>query len=97
MAGFVNAPYAEYNESLGITSVRERIYRGFCRDESVVQFVRNDFIQRTTSVFEVLGRYESNFEAKEFDKMKKYIQEFFDILNNDKSFQNKILKACRAD
>ena len=96
MAGFVNAPYATYSETLDIKSVRDRVYRGYCRDENVVQFVRKDFIQVMPSVFEALNRYESNFDANEFTNMKKYIQEFFDILINDKSFQKKILEACRT-
>jgi hypothetical protein len=97
MAGFVNAPYAEYNPNLQINSVRERLYRGYCRDENVVQFVRKGFIEIRPSVFEIFNRYESNFDAKEFTKMKKYIQDFFDILNDDKLFRNKILAACRTE
>lgn len=96
MSGFVNAPYATYSETLDIKSVRERIYRGYCRNENVVQFVRKNFIQVMPSVFEALNRYESNFNANEFTNMKKYIQEFFDILINDKSFQKNILEACRT-
>ncbi|HZI23933.1 MAG TPA: hypothetical protein VFD46_02590 [Chryseolinea sp.] len=97
MAGFVNASYAQTNEALNIKSVRERVYRGYCRDENVAQFVRRDFIQSMPSVFDALRRYEQNFDPNEFAKMKKFIQEFFDILNNDKLYQHRILKACRAD
>ena len=63
----------------------------------MAQFVRRDFIETMPSVFEVLNRYEPNFDAKEFTKMKKYIQEFFDILNDDKLFRNKILAGCRTE
>jgi hypothetical protein len=96
MAGFVNASYAQPNPTLPIGSVRERLYRGYCRDENVAEFVRKDFIETMPSVFEALNRYESNFNAKEFDKMKKYIQEFFDILSDDKLFRNKTLANCRT-
>lgn len=97
MAGFVNAPYAEYNPAFQIKNVRERLYRGYCRDENVAQFVRKGFVEATPAVFEVFNRYETNFDAKEFTKMKKYIQDFFDILNDDKLFRNKILAACRTE
>jgi hypothetical protein len=97
MAGFVNASYAQYNPTLPITSVRERLYRGYCRDENVVQFVRKDFIESMPSVFEALDLFESNFDAKEFTKMKKYIQEFFDVLNDDKLFRIRILTRCRTE
>jgi len=95
MSGFVNAPYATYNETLDINSVRDRVYRGYCRDKKVVEFVRRDFIQTMPSVFEALNRYESNFNPNEFPKMEKYIQDFFDILINDNAFQYRILSACR--
>ena len=49
------------------------------------------------SVFDALNRYESDFDPKEFTKMKKYIQEFFDVLNDDKLFRNKILASCRTE
>ena len=87
----------QHNPTLPIGSVRERLYRGYCRDENVAQFVRKDFIETMPSVFEALNRYESNFDPKEFTKMKKYIQEFFDVLNDDKLFRNKILASCRTE
>ena len=96
MAGFVNASYAQPNPTLAIGSVRERLYRGYCRDENVAQFVRTNFIETMPSVFEALNRFESNFDPKEFTKMKKYIQEFFDVLNDDKLFRSKILASCRT-
>ena len=87
----------EHNPALQIKSVRERLYRGYCREENVAQFVRKNFFEATPAVFEVLNRYEGNFDAKEFTKMKKYIQDFFDILNDDKLFRNKILAGCRTE
>jgi hypothetical protein len=97
MAGFVNASYAQHNPKLPIASVRERLYRGYCRDENVAQFVRKDFIETMPSVFEALNRYERDFDPKEFNKMRKYIQEFFDVLNDDKLFRSKILATCRTE
>ena len=97
MAGFVNASYAQHNPDLPITNVRERLYRGYCRDENVAQFVRKNFIETTPLVFEALNRFEHSFDPKEFTKMKKYIQEFFDVLNDDKLFRNKILASCRTE
>lgn len=96
MAGFVNAPYATYSETLDIKSVRDRVYRGYCRDEGTTQFVRKDFIGKRSCVLEILDRYGSNFSTKELTEMKKYIQEFFDILVDDNSFQHQILKNCRT-
>ena len=67
----------QYNPDLHIKSVRERLYRGYCRDENVAQFVRKDFIETMPSVFEVLNRYESNFDAKEFHEDEKIHSRIF--------------------
>jgi len=96
MAGFVNAPYATFRETLDITSVRERVYRGFCRNENVLQFVRGEYIKNKPNVMNVLDRYKDFQSDKEFEGMKKYILGFFDILESDGRFQTEIVKACRT-
>jgi hypothetical protein len=97
MAGFVDAPYSTYSETLGISSVRERVFRGYCRSEDVTRFVRAEYIKAKPDIMGVFDRYESYFNPKEFAGMKKYILEFFDILENEKTFSDKVLKACRTN
>ena len=43
LSGLVNASYSVANETLGITSVTQRVYRGFKRDESLMQKIRQQF------------------------------------------------------
>ena len=95
MSGFVNPPYAEVNADLGISNVQERLYRGFCRNEAVVQAVRKEFLDREATIMGVVGQYEKDFSPREFTDMKKYIKEFYDIFKDDKQFKNYILDACR--
>lgn len=97
MAGLVNAPYATINESLNIKSVKERLYRGYCRDESVTEYVRNKYIQHESEIIKVLGDHQSYFSEDEYPIMKKYIEEFFNILQDDKKFRNAILQKCRLN
>ena len=96
MSGFVNAPYATFYESLGITSVRDRVYRGFCRSEKVTAFVRMEYINLEPKINEVINRYESYFDPKEFAGIKKYMNEFFTIIKNDGFYRDKILRQCRT-
>ena len=49
MTGWVNPSYATVNQSLGIKSVRERVYRGFKREEQYFDQVREDFIAKKTT------------------------------------------------
>ena len=43
MTGWVNPSYATVNTTLGISSVQDRIYRGFKRDQKYFDEVRNSF------------------------------------------------------
>jgi hypothetical protein len=47
------------------------LYRGYCRDENVAQFVRKNFIETTPLVFEALNRFEHSFDPKEFHQNEK--------------------------
>lgn len=96
MAGLVNAPYATINESLDIKSVKERLYRGYCRDESIMEYVRAKYIRLEPEIMNVLSDHQSYFSEDEYPGMRKYIEEFFIILKDDKKFKNSILQKCRA-
>lgn len=95
MSGFVNPPYAEVSPDLGITSVRDRLYRGFCRKEPVVQEVRRQFIAAEPKIMAAVAPYEKDFSPREFTDMKKYLGEFFSILKDDSKFKTYVLEGCR--
>ena len=96
MAGFVDAPYAVVNESLSIASVRERLFRGFCRSEDSFQSVRSELIANEDAIKGALMRYQNNIDAREFSGMVKYIDDFFDTMKNDKKFKTEIVDKCRT-
>ena len=95
MSGFVNPPYAEVNADLGITNVRERIYRGFCRKESTTQMVRKQFLDSQAAIVGVLDKYEKEFTPSEFNDTKKFLLGFFDMLKDNGSYQRMIGEGCR--
>lgn len=96
MSGFVNAPYSETPEFLPITSVRTRLYRGFCRDEALFEFVRAHYLEKETEVWASFESSSKEINPREIMEMKKYITEFYDILKNDKRFREEIFSACRT-
>jgi hypothetical protein len=96
MAGFVNAPYAQGSAELGTTESRTRVYRGFCRPEPLVQHVRQQYIALEPKMNEIIGLYQSYFDPKEFTSIKKYSDEFFVTLKDDKKFKENILQKCRT-
>lgn len=96
MAGLVNAPYAQVSELTGAESVRDRVYRGFCRTEGLFQHVRAEFIAKEANIMNALNAKEVDMNPKELEGARKYLGEFFNILKNDKSFKENILSKCRT-
>lgn len=96
MAGLVNAPYAQVNEKLEIDNVRERLYRGFCRNEGLLQYVRAEYLEREPQIWEALKHIENDINKNELQGLRKFIEEFFSILKNDRKFKDNILYKCRT-
>ncbi len=100
MSGFVNPSYAVFSNDineLGITSVRERLYRGFKRKKAVIQQVRQEFLDNKTKLIDIIDSFEPNFEdPKQFLDAKNYILEFFKIIENDIQFQKQITNKLRT-
>jgi hypothetical protein len=96
MSGVVNASYATYDEKLGIKSVRERYYKGYCRDEKVAQAVREDYINREQSIIAVIAAFDKVVEPKEIEGLKKYLNEFFATIKNDRAYSERLIGKCRS-
>lgn len=96
MAGFVDAPYAEVNESLGIASVKERLFRGFCRPEPLMQAIREEFIANEKAILGAIETNKALFDPKELAGMNKYMADFFNTLKDNGKFKANVLNVCRT-
>ncbi|MBT8274419.1 MAG: hypothetical protein KJO77_11480 [Bacteroidia bacterium] len=102
MSGFVNCSYAVVSQikdqKLPLSSVRDRMYRGFKRNPAVFQQVRQEFLDAKVQIFAALDECESLFDdPREFEVARDYIASFYDILVNDKKFKNNILDMARSN
>jgi len=101
MSGLVNTSYSVVsvinNEPLPISSVRERMYRGFKRDPIIIQQVRNEFLDNKFKMFEIVDSLEPLFDdPKEFSQAKNYISTFFEIIANDYRYGQEITDRLRT-
>ena len=101
MCGLVNASYAVVSliqkEEFPITQVTERIYRGFKRDESLFRQIRNEYLNNKVQFFEIIDSFEGDFDnPKEFSTARKYIDKFFDVIESNSEFRNRIISAGRT-
>ena len=95
-SGLVMAPYAVPPEQLGITSVRQRLFRGYDFTPETYAAVRDLFNARRTALYQVylscpyLGRKEQEFTTS-------YLDDFYKTLNDTQDFERHIVRAGRRN
>lgn len=101
MSGLVDASYAVVseiqNEELPINSVKDRLYRGFKRDENVLQQIRKQYLDNKIQALQTIDSFSSEFDSqKEFEISKTFILDFYEILASDLKFKKQIIDRCRT-
>ncbi len=91
--GVVGAPYAKPVASLGIRTVRQRLYRGYCREDSVVNNTLAVFRDAQSDVY-ALFRDDARLERRTADKTLAYFDEFYATINHSEALQSKLLSHC---
>jgi hypothetical protein len=93
-AGIVNTNYAVPDEKLGIESVRERVYRGICIEDSYIVNAVEQFRQQKESIYHI---YQSSglLDKNNLRNTLHYLDEFYDILENDFKLKRNVLEQCR--
>lgn len=97
MSGFVSAPYASVDPALGIGSVHERLYRGFCRGDAIAESVRREYVNLEPAILGIIDKHQSLFSDKEITGMKRYMKEFFTIVRSDGLYKQRVAQACRRN
>ena len=97
MAGLVDASYATVNTSLGISSVKDRVYRGFKREDDVLQSVRDHFLSLKPELAAIVQSIKGNFDnEKEYVATEEFFNSFYSVLEDDRSFKKKIIDGVRT-
>lgn len=93
-AGIVNTTYAVPDEHLGTQSVRERVYRGVCLPEAYLLKSAEQIVQKKEKMYAI---YENETLLSKTNKRNtlKYLDDFFEILESERSFKRKIIEGCR--
>lgn len=92
--GFVNASYAVPEESLGISSVTTRVYRGYPRSQTELDAVIRLFNLHEQSIRSMI------MDMKELDSRNRkeawdYIKEFYRIINDPRQVRDVFIRNAR--
>lgn len=93
--GLVNARYAYPDERLGIRRVRDRLFRGFCRPQEEVEAAVARFQEKRDELYAVYDHI-PGLEEKTKREAVKYLDEFFDTLDNPGKLRRDIIGRCRG-
>ena len=92
-AGLISTDYARPNSSLGIRTVRQRLYRGFCATNEATERAIDRIIAVRSSLEDVIISSEASESTRE--RALEYLHESLDILATPASRSDRILEKCR--
>jgi len=95
-SGLVNAPYAVPSKNLNIDNVRIRVYRGLCRTEEEFEKAFQEFRDREEEIIRTIESV-PYLDEREMSKTIRYIEQFFNVINNPNAVRKEIYNACRTD
>lgn len=93
-SGLVSAPYAKPVNALGIRSVKERLYRGYCQDDldSFLPIIQ-EFLVGKNAIYNL---YNENpvLDKKEKEFSIKYLDSFYKIFEKDEKWRKYFSLPC---
>jgi hypothetical protein len=94
-SGLVNAPYAGPNPALAHlhSSVRERLYRGFCSDRIDFDEIFGLYQDKREPILEMI-RTQPGFSQRSVSTAVRYIEDFYRELDNPERFKGMIRQQC---
>jgi hypothetical protein len=92
-AGIVDAPYAYPSPQVPIRSVRERLYRGRCRDLTELEPVFAAFTGQREALTELFTP-QAGISERTSTRARQYIDQFYAILGNEAQAQREFRTNC---
>ena len=92
--GFVSARYARPNEGLGIRNVRQRIYRGFCRENFDFSTVYTQFVEVRTDL-EALYTGRVGLEEDNRRDAVEYLDDFYEDIETPERARSRLERGRR--
>lgn len=93
-AGLINAEYAAPADSLPIRSVRQRLYRGYCRFNGALDTAVERFNSTRAEIETMLADARTRGNAK--NRAQRYVESFYEIINDPDERLEEIDLACRG-
>lgn len=93
-AGLINTHYSAPSDILPIKSVRQRLYRGFCSNNDHLGSTIALFNDNRAAIEALIGNGPDGPSRNK--SALKFVRSFFEIINDSKKRQKKIIDACQG-
>jgi hypothetical protein len=94
LSGLIDASYATPTPELGIKTVRERLYRGYCQSDAELNLVFEKFKTHKDNIFAIWNDLPQH-QTERKQKGQKYLENFYQIIENKDSIQFYFIDNCR--
>ncbi len=94
-SGLVNAPYALPPDGLRVRKVTQRLYRGFCVHNDSLPLAVATFNEKKSAIM-TLFRDDPHLDNRSRDRALKFLEGFYQVINNPKAFKHEIIDKCRG-
>ena len=95
-SGLVNAPYAVHGQGIELEHITERLYLGMCREAGVLEKQIPLFKEKKAEFYQIINDF-PYLDKKEKKEMIAYLDDFYRVLDNPKSFKRNITSLCKDE
>jgi hypothetical protein len=95
-SGMVNTDYAIPDTRFGITSVRERVYRGFPRTMEELTIAMDVFRKQKDNIYAAINGFNLLSEDSK-NEMKSYLDDFYSTINNRADIKDVFITNARTE
>lgn len=93
-SGLVDARYAAPHQELGIKSVTQRLFRGYCLHNATLESARVTILGQESAI-RALVDDEQRLSSDSKKKAGRFLDDFFEIANDSRKFERYVTGRCR--
>ncbi|MEE4329556.1 MAG: hypothetical protein V2J10_01720 [Wenzhouxiangella sp.] len=94
-SGWVDAHYAVPPAQLSLRDVTERQFRGFCAHNEGLEPARQEFLAARDDLVAIVEA-EPRLSVRRRGTALRYLDDFFEVLTDDREFERRIIDECRS-
>jgi hypothetical protein len=91
--GLVDAPHAGPNARFRLRNVRERLYRGRCVNNQLLDATLAQYKDKRDEIFQVINEVRAS-NKQSINSMTRFVEDFYRVLDSEKRVDRELLKKC---